>query len=69
MADTVLVLKDSLPGWLTNTRFGHVAYILDSWDDVGLELMAEKFCRSLTLYRLLRVAIIRTLWPGLSSSI
>ena len=43
MADTVLVLRDSLPGWLTNTRFGRVAYILDSWDDVSLELMPENF--------------------------
>lgn len=41
MADTGLVLRDSLPGWLINTRFAHVAYTLDSWDDVNHELMVE----------------------------
>lgn len=49
MADTVLVLRDSLPGWLTNTRFGRVAYILDSWDGVSLELVAENFVETFRL--------------------
>lgn len=41
MADTGLVLRDSLHGWLINTRFAHVAYTLDLWDDVNHEFMVE----------------------------